>query len=88
MDFRLQAFAPGAMYAGYRVESLIGRGASLEHPNVVPIHEAGEGDGQLYLAMRYVEGSDLSTVLAGERTLPPERRRHHAGQDHDLPRHR
>jgi serine/threonine protein kinase len=26
MDFRLQAFAPGAMFAGYRVESLIGRG--------------------------------------------------------------
>jgi serine/threonine protein kinase len=116
MDFRVQAFAPGAMFAGYRVESLIGRGgmgvvyratdlslgrpvalkmiapelaqderfrdrflreprlaASLEHPNVVPIHEAGERDGQLYLAMRYVDGSDLSTVLAREGKLPPER---------------
>ena len=40
---------------------------------MVPIHEAGERDGQLYLAMRYVEGSDLSAVLARERTLPPER---------------
>ena len=30
--------------------------ASLEHPNVVPIHDAGEAEGQLYLAMRYVEG--------------------------------
>jgi serine/threonine protein kinase len=47
--------------------------ASLDHPNVVPIHEAGERDGHLYLAMRYVEGSDLSTVLAREQTLPPER---------------
>src|SRR2546426_5021427 len=38
--------------------------ASLEHPNVVPIHDAGEGEGQLVLAMRYFEGSDLKTPLA------------------------
>ena len=37
--------------------------ASLEHPNVVPIHDAGEIDGQLYIAMRFVEGSDLKAVL-------------------------
>jgi serine/threonine protein kinase len=29
--------------------------ASIEHPNVVPIYAAGESDGRLYLAMRYVE---------------------------------
>ena len=94
-------------FAGYRIESLIGRGgmgvvyratdlslerpvalkliapeyaedarfrkrflkeprlaAALDHPNVVPIYEAREHDGQLYLAMRYVPGEDLRTRLA------------------------
>jgi YVTN family beta-propeller protein len=47
--------------------------ASLEHPNVVPVHDAGEIDGQLYLAMRYVAGSDLKRLLAREDVLAPPR---------------
>jgi ABC-type branched-subunit amino acid transport system substrate-binding protein/DNA-binding beta-propeller fold protein YncE len=47
--------------------------AALDHPNVVPIHEAGEQKGQLYLAMRYVEGIDLKTLLARDGKLSPER---------------
>src|SRR5947209_7652342 len=47
--------------------------ASLEHPNVVPIHDAGEVGGQLYLAMRYVEGSDLNALLREEGALEPAR---------------
>jgi YVTN family beta-propeller protein len=47
--------------------------ASLEHPNVVPIHDAGELDGRLYLAMRHVHGNDLKTLLAREGPLEPKR---------------
>src|SRR3712207_4273356 len=99
----------GTEIAGYRIESLIGRGgmavvyraedmrlgrkvalklltpqladseqfrqrfikesqlaASLDHPNIVPIYEAGEADGQLYIAMRYVAGRDLKGLLADQ----------------------
>jgi ABC-type branched-subunit amino acid transport system substrate-binding protein len=47
--------------------------ASLEHPDVVPIYDAGEVDGQLYLAMRFVEGTDLKRRLVAEGSLPPRR---------------
>ena len=47
--------------------------ASLDHASVVPIYEAGEQDGQLFLAMRYVEGSDLRTLLRRDGPLALER---------------
>jgi serine/threonine protein kinase len=37
--------------------------ARLEHPNIVPVHESGEQDGLLYLAMRMVEGTNLAELL-------------------------
>ena len=107
---------PGSEFAGYRIESVLGRGgmgvvylaehlglgrkvalkvlapdlaederfrerfvresrlaASLEHPNVVPIHEAGDVDGVLYIAMRYVEGTDLRALLHQDGALEPQR---------------
>jgi serine/threonine protein kinase len=47
--------------------------ASLDHPNVVTIHDAGEADGLLYLAMRYVQGRDLKTLIEQEGSLAPDR---------------
>jgi tRNA A-37 threonylcarbamoyl transferase component Bud32 len=40
--------------------------ASLDHLNIVPIYRAGEAEGVLYIAMRYVEGTDLRTLLHAE----------------------
>jgi serine/threonine-protein kinase len=47
--------------------------AALDHPNIVPIHAAGEQDGILYIAMRFVPGDDLRTLLRVEGRIEPER---------------
>ena len=46
---------------------------SLEHPNVIPIHDAGEAYSRLYLAMRCVEGADLRALLHRAGALEPRR---------------
>jgi len=46
---------------------------SLEHPNVVPIYDAGDVDGRVYLAMRLVDGTDLGSLLRAEGALEPRR---------------
>ena len=55
----------------FKSESLLA--ASIEHPNVIPVYEAGETDGLLYLVMRYVEGTDLRELLDREGRLEPAR---------------
>src|SRR4051812_13940142 len=47
--------------------------AELEHPNIVPVYDAGEVEGRLYLAMKFIEGTDLAQILEKEGTLSPER---------------
>jgi YVTN family beta-propeller protein len=106
----------GGELAGYRIESLIGRGgmgvvylaehlrlrrkaalkvlapelasderfrsrflveaelaASIDHPNIVTVFDAGEADGLLYIAMRLVEGTDLKAVIEREGPLGLDR---------------
>jgi serine/threonine-protein kinase len=45
--------------------------AGLNHPNVVPIHDSGSSNGLLYIAMRYVTGTDLRQMLKKRGRLPP-----------------
>jgi streptogramin lyase len=47
--------------------------ASLDHPNVIPVFAAGEAAGVLYIAMRFVEGTDLRSLIAAEERLDPLR---------------
>jgi serine/threonine-protein kinase len=45
--------------------------ASLDHPNVVTVFDAGEAEGVLYIAMQLVDGIDLGARLREEDTLGP-----------------
>ena len=44
--------------------------AAIDHPHIVPVFEAGEAEGVLYIAMRYVQGRDLRALLDREGPLP------------------
>lgn len=54
--------------------------ASIEHVNVVPVYEAGDDDGLLFIAMRLVEGADLGQVLERGGPLEPARAARLIGQ--------
>ncbi|MGH2970191.1 MAG: protein kinase domain-containing protein, partial [Solirubrobacteraceae bacterium] len=47
--------------------------AAIDHAHIVPVYEAGAAGGLLYIAMRYVDGSDLAAVLEREELLQPWR---------------
>jgi len=57
--------------ARFKRESLLA--ASIDHPNVVPVYEAGEADGRLFISMRWVDGTDLRTLIFEEGRLEPAR---------------
>jgi len=46
--------------------------AAIDHPNIIPIYDAGESGDIAYIAMRYVDGSDLAQTLDRRGALPPE----------------
>jgi pSer/pThr/pTyr-binding forkhead associated (FHA) protein/tRNA A-37 threonylcarbamoyl transferase component Bud32 len=55
----------------FRRESRVA--ASIDHPNVIPILEAGEERGVLFISMRLVEGTDLRALIASEGRVDPLR---------------
>ncbi|MBX9640606.1 MAG: serine/threonine protein kinase, partial [Mycobacteriaceae bacterium] len=109
-----QQLQPGQVFAGYRIERLLGVGgmgavylarhpnlpklvalkllsramtdddvrtrflreadhiARLEHPNIVAVYDRGDQDGQLWIAMQYIDGSDAAAAVS-EGPLPAER---------------
>jgi CHASE2 domain-containing sensor protein len=62
----------------FTVESRIA--SSIEHANVVPVYEAGEDDGLLFIAMRLVDGVDLAQLLTAAGALEATRTAHVIGQ--------
>src|SRR5947199_3586692 len=46
--------------------------ASLNHPNVIPIYDMGSQDGLLYIAMRYVSGTDMRQMIKKRGRLQSE----------------
>jgi WD40 repeat protein/tetratricopeptide (TPR) repeat protein len=55
-------FASESSVKRFRNEALAA--ASLHHPNIVAVHEVGEFEGQPYFSMDYVEGKNLTQVIA------------------------
>ena len=43
---------------------------SLQHPNIVTVHDFGEVEGHLFIAMELVDGADLESLLARPEPLP------------------
>ena len=47
--------------------------ASIDHPNIIPIYDAGDHEGLVYIAMRYVKGPDLEKLIKERRHARPAR---------------
>ena len=45
--------------------------AAVDDPHIIPVHEAGEANGVLFIAMRYVRGGDVRTVIRRAGPLSP-----------------
>ncbi len=61
--------ADGSFRQMFLDESILA--ASLDHPHIVPVYDAGEVQEILYMAMRYVPGSDLQGMIRREGRLSP-----------------
>src|SRR5262252_4367920 len=47
--------------------------AAVDHPHIIPVYEAGEAEGVLFIAMRFVAGDDLRVIVHREGALRPRR---------------
>jgi serine/threonine protein kinase len=47
--------------------------AAVDDPHIIPVYEAGEADGVLFIAMRFVPGGDVGQLIRGGAKLPPAR---------------
>ncbi len=47
--------------------------AAVDDPHIIPVYEAGEADGALFIAMRFVPGGDVGQLIRGGAKLPPAR---------------
>ena len=54
--------------------------AGVDHPHIIPVFEAGEAAGVLFIAMRYVGHGDVRKLIESEGSLTPERTARIAGQ--------
>jgi serine/threonine-protein kinase len=54
--------------------------AGLDHPNIVPLYEAGENDGTVYIVSRWVEGTELGALLHRDGPMEPVRAARTAAQ--------
>jgi serine/threonine protein kinase len=63
--------ADAAFWRRFIAESRVA--AAVDDPHIIPVYEAGEADGVLFIAMRFVRGGDLRQVLDREGPLPPGR---------------
>jgi protein kinase-like protein len=72
----LKVIAPGLVDDGRARERFVRESktaASIDHPNVTPIYYTGEEHGVSYIAMRFVAGDDLRTLVRREGPVPPAR---------------
>jgi serine/threonine-protein kinase len=47
--------------------------AAVEHQNIIPVYDAGEVNGLLFISMRYVQGGDVRSLLADGKAMPATR---------------
>jgi serine/threonine-protein kinase len=47
--------------------------AAVDHPNIIPVYDAGDSGQALFIAMRYVQGGDVRSLLSQHGPLPPAR---------------